>query len=133
MLRMHNQFPSTPSKRARRTVSDNILCRERQYKRRIKDWGLDKNLKNCEMKAIVRKRQRRTAEGKKSVFEVKGHQVEPSKIDRAQKRYENLNNFAASQHSSPARESRMHPTSEALAYLTVMVSYAFRCSLLYTG
>ena len=109
MLRMNNHFPSTLSKRAKRSVSDNMLHRERQYKRRIKDWGLDnKHLKNCEMKAIVRKRQQRTAEGKKSVFEVKGHQVEPSKIDRAQKRYEHLNNFAASQHSPPARESRMH-------------------------
>jgi hypothetical protein len=114
MLRMNDYFTCTPSKRAKRSVSDNMLPRERQYKRRIKDWGLDKNLKNCEMKAIVRKQQRRTAEGKRSVFEVKGRQVEPSKIERARKRYEHFNTFATSQHSPPARESRMRPSSWSL-------------------
>jgi hypothetical protein len=109
MQRMHDYLSPTPSKRAKRPVSDDMLPRERQYKRRIKDWGLDKNFKNCEMKAIVRKQQRRTAEGKKSVFEVKGRQVEPSIIERAQKRYGLFDKFAASQHSPPARESRMHP------------------------
>jgi len=56
---------------------------------------MQKNLKNCEMKAIVRKQQQRTAEGKRSVFEVKSRRVEQSKIERAQKRYEQFTTFSA--------------------------------------
>jgi hypothetical protein len=91
-------------------IADTILDSVRQYKRRIKDWGFDtKYIKNSEMKAIVRKQQRRIAEGKKSVFEVRGRQVDPSKIDRAQKRYGSSNGLAVSQDSPAARELRKRP------------------------
>jgi hypothetical protein len=73
-----------------------MLHSVRQYKRRIKDWGFDtKYFKHCEMKAIVRKQRQRIAEGKKSVFKVKGRQVEPEKIERADKRYRRFNSPAA--------------------------------------
>ncbi len=73
-----------------------MLHSVRQYKRRIKDWGFDtKYFKHGEMKAIVRKHRQRVAEGKKSMFEVKGRQVEPNKIERADKRYGIINSPAA--------------------------------------
>ncbi|KAH8702997.1 Tetratricopeptide repeat-domain-containing protein [Phaeosphaeriaceae sp. PMI808] len=61
----------------------------RQYQRRISEWGKDKNIKPHEMRAIVRKRQRRklveTNKGE-LLFEVRGNQVEPQKIARWMKR-----------------------------------------------
>ncbi len=101
----------------------------RQYKRRIKDWGLDtKYLKHCEMKAIVRKQRQRIAEGKKSVFEVKGLQVEPRKIERADKRYGNFN-------SPAARKSKLQAKYVAPAFFDHhgLCSYTFRFSLLHPG
>ena len=54
-------------------------------------WGLDKNVKPNEMKAIVRKRQQRkfkeTQKGE-LIFKVRGNVVEPEKIDRWMKRNE---------------------------------------------
>ncbi|KAF2177735.1 hypothetical protein K469DRAFT_602421 [Zopfia rhizophila CBS 207.26] len=64
-------------------------AKERQYRTRISQWGMDKNVKPQEMAAIVRKRQRRklveTNKGQ-LVFEVRGSQVEPQKIERWMKR-----------------------------------------------
>ena len=58
---------------------------------RISQWGNDKNVKPQEMKAIVRKRQKRklveTHKGQ-LVFEVRGSQVEPLKIERWMKRHD---------------------------------------------
>ena len=65
--------------------------RVRQYRTRITQWGLDKNIKPQEMKAIVKKRQKRklleTNKGELS-FVVRGNAVEPKKIDRWMKRNE---------------------------------------------
>jgi hypothetical protein len=60
------------------------LCRLRQYRSRISQWGLDKNVKSVEMKAIVRKRQqRRLVEDKGDLrFTVRGTTVEQHKIER---------------------------------------------------
>ena len=57
----------------------------------MSQWGLDKNIKPNEMKAIVRKRQqRRLVETNKGelVFKVRGNVVDPDKIDRWMKRNE---------------------------------------------
>ncbi|PVH70226.1 hypothetical protein DL98DRAFT_388852, partial [Cadophora sp. DSE1049] len=57
----------------------------RQYRSRLSQWGLDKKVKPHEMKAIVKKRQRRrlveTDKGE-LVFKLRGNLVEPHKIDR---------------------------------------------------
>ncbi|TKA52018.1 hypothetical protein B0A49_12511 [Cryomyces minteri] len=63
----------------------------RQYRTRISQWGLDKNIKPHEMSAVVRKRQRRKLiESQKGelTFTVRGNEVEPQKIDRWMKRNE---------------------------------------------
>ena len=65
------------------------FIRVRQYRTRISQWGLDKNIKPQEMKAIIKKRQKRklveTNKGELS-FVVRGNAVDPKKIDRWMKR-----------------------------------------------
>jgi hypothetical protein len=65
------------------------LSRERQYRTRISQWRLDKNVKTKEMEAIVRKRQRRKlveTDKPDLIFAVRGNIVEPKKINRWMKR-----------------------------------------------
>lgn len=65
------------------------LQRLRQYRTRISQWGLDKNIKPQEMKAIVRKRQRRKLVDRSKrtlTFTVRGNEVDEQKIDRWMKR-----------------------------------------------
>lgn len=56
--------------------------RERQYKRRITEWRLDKNIKDDEMRAMLRKAKERRRQGKDSVFYVRGRLVDPKKMER---------------------------------------------------
>ena len=68
-----------------------MLYRIRQYRTRISQWGLDKNIKPEEMRSIVRKRQqRKLVEVNKGelIFQVRGYKIEPQKIDRWMKRHE---------------------------------------------
>ncbi|KAL1613665.1 hypothetical protein SLS56_012249 [Neofusicoccum ribis] len=68
----------------------------RQYRSRISQWRKDKNVKPQEMEAIVRKRQKRKlVETNKGplVFEVRGSQVEPQKIERWMKRHDIADSF----------------------------------------
>ncbi|PVI02948.1 TPR-like protein [Periconia macrospinosa] len=61
----------------------------RQYRSQITRWGLDKNVKTQEMKAIVRKRQRRKlieTDKNELEFKVRGTQVSSLKIERWMKR-----------------------------------------------
>ncbi|KAF2267719.1 TPR-like protein [Lojkania enalia] len=61
----------------------------RQYRTRVSQWGKDKNIKPKEMKAIVRKKQRRklVEVAKPQIeFTVRGSLVESPKIDRWMKR-----------------------------------------------
>ncbi|KAF2490246.1 TPR-like protein [Lophium mytilinum] len=63
----------------------------RQYRTRISQWKKDKNVKTKEMEAIVRKRQKRKfieTEKRELIFEVRGSEVEPHKIDRWMKRHD---------------------------------------------
>jgi hypothetical protein len=65
--------------------SANQSKRVRQYKSRVSKWNLDRNIKPEEMKAIIRKRQKRKlVETEKSdlVFQVRGVIVDTAKIDR---------------------------------------------------
>ncbi|KAL8887253.1 MAG: hypothetical protein Q9192_006352 [Flavoplaca navasiana] len=55
---------------------------ERQYKRRITEWQLDKNVKDEEMRAIIAVEAMRLRQGKKSTFHVRGRLVDRKKIDR---------------------------------------------------
>jgi len=55
-------------------------------KRKIAEWEVEKNVKGAEMKVIVRKQQRRRANGQETEFRVRGQPVAQAKIDRWQKR-----------------------------------------------
>ncbi|KAL8708675.1 MAG: hypothetical protein Q9220_006500 [cf. Caloplaca sp. 1 TL-2023] len=55
---------------------------ERQYRRRISAWDLDKNVKDDEMRAMIAMANARSQQGKRSVFFLRGRQVDEKKIDR---------------------------------------------------
>ena len=52
------------------------------YKTRIDTWGLDKNKKESDMRAIVRKRDQRQRQGKPSAFRVRGKAIDFGDIIR---------------------------------------------------
>lgn len=58
--------------------------RRKQYQTKISQWKIDKKVKDCEMKAMIRKKREREAENppKESTFLVRGHPVGPHKIAR---------------------------------------------------
>ncbi|KAL8904189.1 MAG: hypothetical protein Q9171_007138 [Xanthocarpia ochracea] len=58
------------------TKEHGFITSERAYKRRIKEWGLDKKNKENEMRAIVRKYAERKANDKYSEFQVRGQDVD---------------------------------------------------------
>ncbi|TGO60804.1 hypothetical protein BELL_1186g00020 [Botrytis elliptica] len=59
----------------------------RQYKRRIEQWKLDKNIKENDMRVILRKDLKRKREGKNSEFRISGREIDPKKIQRFAQRY----------------------------------------------
>ncbi|KAL8941876.1 MAG: hypothetical protein Q9216_001986 [Gyalolechia sp. 2 TL-2023] len=61
---------------------------ERQYKRRISEWRLDKNVKEDEMRAIIAMQSWRLRQGKASKFYVRGREVDALKIKRFARRKE---------------------------------------------
>ncbi len=63
-----------------------ILYRDRMYPQRIKDWGLDKNNKDKEMRAIVRNVADRAAHGKVSKIRVRGRSCDYQDVVRYWKR-----------------------------------------------
>jgi hypothetical protein len=60
----------------------------KQYKDRIEKWGINvKNFKGSEMKAVVRKKQKRKLdEQKESGFRIRGREVGSEKIEKFMKR-----------------------------------------------
>ncbi|KAL8995150.1 MAG: hypothetical protein Q9169_005059 [Polycauliona sp. 2 TL-2023] len=60
----------------------NFVATERQYKRRISEWHLDKNVKDEEMRAIIAVEAMRLRQGKKSIFHVRGRPLDRKKIHR---------------------------------------------------
>ncbi len=76
----------------------------KMYKCRITKWGLDKNCKANEMKAIARKKIERDAMGKASSFQIRGRQVEVEEVLRHFKRkgYQSLEDVVARDKSPEA-------------------------------
>jgi hypothetical protein len=61
--------------------------RKRQYKRRIAQWHLDKNVKDNEVRFMAKKQKvRKEVENKDTTFRVRGREVQPQKIFRGAKR-----------------------------------------------
>ena len=56
------------------------------YKTRIKQWGLGKNNKDSEMRAIVRKKKQRLDRGKGSIIQIRGKAVDDREVARYWKR-----------------------------------------------
>ncbi|KAL8724427.1 MAG: hypothetical protein Q9181_006828 [Wetmoreana brouardii] len=67
-----------------------LAATERQYKRRISEWHIDKNIKDYEMRAIISIEAVRQRQGKKSIFYVRDREVDPKKINRFARR-KNIN------------------------------------------
>lgn len=63
---------------------------EKMYKSRFDKWGLQKNCKSNEMKAIARKKVERDAIGKASSFRIKGRRVEIEEVLQYFKRKSHL-------------------------------------------
>ena len=60
-----------------------LMSSERQLKRRITTWRMDKNVKDEEMRAIIRvQKYRKSSLRKDSVFYVRDRFVDQRKIDR---------------------------------------------------
>jgi hypothetical protein len=67
-------------------LSSNISPSQRQYKIRISQWHLDKNIKDSEIRFIAQTQRKRALEDKETNFRVRGREVDPEKISRAVKR-----------------------------------------------
>ncbi|RQM05664.1 hypothetical protein DH86_00003421 [Scytalidium sp. 3C] len=92
-----------------------FFATERQYKRRIGKWGLDKNVKKSEMQAIVRKQQTRIGDDKESAFRVRGREVEPLKIQRWMKQH-GQGDVTSHSPSSPRPESQFRNAAAISQY-----------------
>ncbi|CZR50274.1 uncharacterized protein PAC_00146 [Phialocephala subalpina] len=101
---------------------------KKQYKTKIKRWGLEKNVKDKEMSTIVRKeRKRREVDGKESEFLVRGRVVPQEKIRRYMKRTETSAHAALSQ-TSPAASTPSDifyhtPTADPMSDVQFAVQY----------
>lgn len=60
-----------------------LISAQKQYRDRIKKWGLNKNIQPDEMEAMIRKQQKRKLESnKRSTFRVRKRPVNPEKINQ---------------------------------------------------
>jgi len=62
------------------------VSRQRQLKRKITEWHLNKTVKDFEMRNLLRKQSRHLSRGKKSIFFIRGRQVDHMKIERFSRR-----------------------------------------------
>ncbi|PMD17828.1 TPR-like protein [Hyaloscypha hepaticicola] len=86
-----------------------FFATKRQYKTRIRRWGLDKKIKTNEMKIIVRKdMKRKLEEGKETAYFVRNRPVHPRKISRFIKN-----------HDLSDCHSHMSPTPSVISYRTI--------------
>ncbi|KAJ6009951.1 hypothetical protein N7522_004967 [Penicillium canescens] len=60
---------------------------EKQYKDRLAAWHVRKNIKAKEVHIMLRKQQKRAAQGKQTAFRVNGQNVDPKRIARFVRRY----------------------------------------------
>lgn len=67
-------------------IEHGFVATERQYKIKISEWHLDKNIKDEEVRFIAQTQLKRAFEDKDTNFRVRGRDVDPEKIARAVKR-----------------------------------------------
>ncbi|KAL9035968.1 MAG: hypothetical protein Q9180_004570 [Flavoplaca navasiana] len=98
---------------------------ERQYKRRITEWQLDKNVKDEEMRAIIAVEAMRLRQGKKSTFHVRGRRVDRKKIDRFVQR-KRIDRNALD--SLPGMQQSTNSTHHAASEYASILPESVRCS-----
>ncbi|KAL8881013.1 MAG: hypothetical protein Q9198_001695 [Flavoplaca austrocitrina] len=98
---------------------------ERQYKRRITEWQLDKNVKDDEMRAIIAVEAMRLRQGKKSTFHVRGRRVDRKKIDRFVQR-KRIDRKALD--SLPGMQQSTNSTHHAASEYASILPESVRCS-----
>jgi hypothetical protein len=64
-----------------------MALRKRQFYRKITEWGFEKNIKDKEMRALVKDLTQRENKGEDPSIEFRGQQVDPAKIQRWWKRH----------------------------------------------
>ncbi|KAJ5153851.1 uncharacterized protein N7500_009290 [Penicillium coprophilum] len=64
-----------------------FFASEKQYKDRLAAWHVRKNIKAKEVHLMLRKQQKRAAQGKQTAFRVNGQNVDPKRIARFVRRY----------------------------------------------
>src|ERR1700722_4089677 len=64
-----------------------IASRKRQFYRKIKEWGFEKNIKDKEMRTIVQGLNQRGNDEEDLNVELRGQRVDPVKIQRWQRRH----------------------------------------------
>lgn len=81
-----------------------VRNRAKQYKSKLKDWGFEKNFKEKDMRAIVRKDLKRKAEDpfKATVFRLRKRLVPLDKIERYRKEHGITERTIMSDASKPA-------------------------------
>lgn len=82
-----------------------ISSSEKQYKDRLSAWHVRKNIKAKEVHIMIRKQQKRAAQGKRTAFRVGGQQVDSRRIARFIRRYRSSWNFSVSSSSPEPGES----------------------------
>ncbi len=63
-----------------------MFIRVKMYKKRFTEWGLGKNNRDSEMRAIVRKNKQRRDRGKQSIIHIRGKAIDDGEVTRYWKR-----------------------------------------------
>ncbi|QQK47519.1 Clr5 domain [Penicillium digitatum] len=82
-----------------------FFASEKQYKDRLAAWHVRKNIKAKEVHIMLRKQQKRAAQGKQTAFRVNGQNVDPKRIARFVRRY------GTSWDTNRSKESENEPQS----------------------
>jgi len=85
--------------------------RRRQFYRKVSEWGFEKNIKDKEMRAIVQNLSQMEGEGGSFMAELRGHQIDPAKIQRWQRTHRGRRDVVRpflSRHSNGKSSCLMH-------------------------
>jgi tetratricopeptide (TPR) repeat protein len=82
ITRLYSREGKTLKEVRRMLAEDGFRATPRMFKQRIRAWKIDKNNKECEMKAILRITQRRKSIGKDTVCHLRGRTVNAAEVNR---------------------------------------------------
>ena len=76
------------------------------YKTHIQEWGLDKKIKDAEMRAVVRKDKQRANQGKSSIIRVRGQRRDLEEFIRhCDRKGQSVDDIIARHTSSPTPDN----------------------------